>query len=72
MTAHVRLCVERRADVLTIPRRAVRRDNGRQLASVLRDGLWVDQPIEVGWRADRVVEILDGLSEGEIVRLNQE
>jgi macrolide-specific efflux system membrane fusion protein len=72
MTTHVRLSVEKREDVLTIPRRAVRRDDGRQLASVLRDGAWVDQPIQVGWRTDRVVEILDGLAEGEPIRLNQE
>jgi multidrug efflux pump subunit AcrA (membrane-fusion protein) len=72
MTAHVRLSVEKREDVLTIPRRAVRRDDGRQLVSVLRDGAWIDQPIQVGWRADRVVEIVDGLAEGEPVRLNEE
>jgi RND family efflux transporter MFP subunit len=72
MTAHVRLSVEKREDVLAIPRRAVRRDNGRQLVSVLRDGAWIDQSIQVGWRADRVVEIVDGLAEGEPVRLNEE
>jgi RND family efflux transporter MFP subunit len=72
MTAHVRLSVEKREDVLTIPRRAVRRDDGRQLVSVLRDGAWIDQAIQVGWRADRVVEIVDGLAEGEPVRLNKE
>lgn len=72
MTARVQLSVEKREDVLTIPRRAVRRDDGRQLANVLRNGVWVDQPIQVGWRADRVVEILDGLAEGEPVRLNEE
>jgi HlyD family secretion protein len=72
MTAHVRLSVEKREDVLTIPRRAVRRDDGRQLVRVLRDGTWIDQPIQVGWRADRVVEIVDGLAEGEPVRLNEE
>ncbi|MFA9455131.1 MAG: hypothetical protein ACERK6_14600, partial [Candidatus Aminicenantaceae bacterium] len=64
--------VEKREDVLTIPRRAVRRDDGLQLVSVLRDGAWIDQTIQAGWRADRVVEIVDGLAEGEPVRLNEE
>jgi len=72
MTAHVRLLVDRRAGVLTVPRRAVRRDAGRQLVAVRRGGIWVEQEIEAGWRTDRKVEILRGLSEGESVRLNPE
>jgi len=72
MTAHVRLQVEQRADVLTLPRKAIRRDQGRQLVRVSRDGAWVDQEIEAGWRTDQRVEILQGLSEGETVQLNRE
>jgi len=72
MTAHVRLKVDRRVGVLTVPRRAVRRDEGRQLVTVRRGGAWVDQEIESGWRTDRRVEILRGLNEGDNVRLNEE
>ncbi len=72
MTAHVRLLVERREQVLTVPRRTVRRRAGRQLVTVLRDGAWVGQEIEPGFRTDRLVEVLEGLDEGEIVQLNQE
>ena len=72
MTAHVRLQVEQRVDVLTLPRRAIKREQGRQLVRVSRDGLWVDQQIVAGWRTDHEIEIRDGLAEGELVQINQE
>jgi RND family efflux transporter MFP subunit len=72
MTARVRLQVEQRADVLTVPRTAIKRGQGRQFVKVGRDGAWVDQEIEAGWRTDRKVEIRQGLAEGETVQLNQE
>jgi RND family efflux transporter MFP subunit len=72
MTAHVRLQMEQRADVLTLPRRAIRRDDGRTFVRVLRDGAWADQPVQAGWRTDNQVEIVAGLAEGEAVQINQE
>ncbi|MEE9562840.1 MAG: efflux RND transporter periplasmic adaptor subunit [Thermoanaerobaculia bacterium] len=72
MTAHVRLVVEERSDVLTVPRRAIRRDQGQQFVLVSRNGAWVDQRIEPGWRTDSRVEVRQGLSENETVRLNEE
>ncbi len=72
MTAHVRLQVEQRADVLTVPRQAIRRDQGRQFVTVSRGGAWIDQEIEAGWRSNRKVEIRQGLAEDEIVQLNKE
>jgi len=72
MTAHVLLELEQRTDVLTLPRRAIKREQGRQLVTVRCGGAWMDQQIETGWRTDRSVEIRDGLAEGETVQLNQE
>ena len=72
MTAHVRLVVEERSDVLTVPRRAIRRDQGQQFVLVSRNGAWVDQRIEPGWRTESHVEVREGLSENETVRLNEE
>jgi multidrug efflux pump subunit AcrA (membrane-fusion protein) len=72
MTAHVTLQVEQRTDVLTLPRKTIRREDGRQFVRVNRDGTWVDQEIQPGWRTNRSVEIREGLSEGETVQLNQE
>ena len=72
MTAHIRLQVDQRVDVLTLPRTAIQRNNGRQFVLVSRAGAWVDQEIEAGWRTDRAIEIRDGLAEGETVQLNKE
>ena len=70
MTAHVRLEIDRRQDVLTVPRDALRRRDGRRYVSVRRDGAFTEQEVRTGWRNDRVIEILDGLAEGETVRIN--
>lgn len=72
MTARAELQLEQRADVLTVPRTAIQRDEGLQFVTVQRGGAWVDQQIEAGWRTDRRVEIREGLADGELVQLNQE
>lgn len=70
MTAHVRLQLEERNNVLTAPRSALRRQNGRQVIMVERDGDWTEQPVRIGWRTDQRVEIVDGVSEGDVIQLN--
>ena len=70
MTAHVRLQLEERENVLTVPRSALRRQNGRPTVVVQRDGGWIEQPVRVGWRTDQRVEIVDGVREGEVIQLN--
>lgn len=70
MTAHVRLQLEERENVLTAPRSALRRQNGRQIILVERDGDWAEQPVRIGWRTDQRVEIVDGVSEGDVIQLN--
>ena len=70
MTAHVRLQLEERNNVLTVPRTALRRQNGRPTVVVQRNGGWTEQPVRVGWRTDQRVEIVDGVREGEVIQLN--
>ncbi|MCP4660058.1 MAG: efflux RND transporter periplasmic adaptor subunit [bacterium] len=70
MTAHVRIELERRQDALSVPRAALRRRDGRQYVSVRRAGVWAEQEVRTGWRTDRTIEILEGLAEGETVRIN--
>ena len=70
MTAHVRLELARREGVLTVPRNVVHRRAGREYVTVQRAGVWVEQQIQSGWRTDGAVEILEGLSVGELLRVH--
>lgn len=70
MTAHVQLVLEQKQGILTIPRRALKRTNGRQFVLVNRKGVWSEQDVETGWRTDSSVEITTGVTQGDIVALN--
>jgi macrolide-specific efflux system membrane fusion protein len=69
MTANVTLFLETREDVLTVPRKAIRRDRGRYVVSVVRDGTLEEREVRVGWRDNNFTEIVKGLEEGETVAI---
>jgi macrolide-specific efflux system membrane fusion protein len=73
MTATVRIAIDTRIGVLTLPRRAVRRDGGRSY--VLVPGSGADAPIRrfitTGVSDDAVWEVRDGLKEGDEVLLGE-
>lgn len=71
MTANVTLFLETREGVLAVPRRAVRRDRGRYVVYVLREGRREEREVRVGWRDDRYTEIVQGLDEGETVLIEE-
>lgn len=65
MTAQVRLDIDSRANVLALPRRAVRREGGRAyVVTAAGEKRW----ITVGSRDEADVEVVDGLREGDLVR----
>ena len=70
MTAHVRLVVAEREDVMTVPRNALKRRDGRQFVLVQRDDEWVETAVRTGWRSENTVEILSGVSQGDVIELN--
>ncbi len=70
MTAHVRLAVAQREGALTAPRNALKRRDGRQFVVVERAGEWVEADVRTGWRSESSVEILSGVSQGDVVELN--
>ena len=70
MTAHVRLVVAERENVLTAPRNALKRHDGRQFVVVQRDGEWIETDVRTGWRSESTVEILSGVDEGDLIELN--
>jgi len=70
MTAHVRLRLDERKGILTVPRNALRQEGGRQFVMVKRDNKWVQQPVRIGWRTDQKTEIVEGAAEGDILQIN--
>jgi len=70
MTAHVQLVVNQREDALTAPRNALIRRDGRQFVLVERNGEWIEAGVSTGWRSESRVEILGGVSQGDVIALN--
>jgi RND family efflux transporter MFP subunit len=70
MTAHVRLVVAQREGALTAPRNAIKRRDGRQFVVVQREGEWIETGVSTGWRSENKVEILSGVSQGDVIELN--
>jgi len=69
MTANVTLFLETRENVLTVPRKAIRRDRGRYVVMVVHGGTLEEREVRVGWRDDNYTEIVKGLEEGETVAI---
>jgi RND family efflux transporter MFP subunit len=70
MTAHVRIVVDEREQVLTAARATIKRSTGRQYVVVQRGGEWLEQDVRTGWRSDTSVEFLSGVREGDLLELN--
>lgn len=70
MTAHVQLNIEKREQVLTLPRNCLRIRDGQAWVMVQRNNDWTMQTVRLGWKTDGKAEILEGLKHGETVLLN--
>ncbi len=71
MTAAVNIIVSEIEDILVIPNRAIRVNNGKRVVYALRDGELVETEIRTGASSDTQSELLEGvLSEGDILVLN--
>ena len=70
MTAHVRIVVDERDEVLTAPRATIKRTTGRQYVVVQNGAEWIEQDVRTGWRSDSSIEFLSGVREGDVLELN--
>lgn len=70
MTASVTVLLENKADVLSVPAKAVKRHQGKNVVYLARDGGPEMREITVGWKDGQWIEILGGLEEGETVLLD--
>jgi macrolide-specific efflux system membrane fusion protein len=67
MTTNVLMALDARKGVLTVPLRAVSREQDRSIVYVLQDGRPVQRTVKVGWRDSAWIEIVSGLQEGDKV-----
>ena len=67
MTATVRIALATRENVLALPRRAVRREGGRQFVLCPRGETVERRPVTTGSRDESHTEIVAGLREGDEV-----
>jgi hypothetical protein len=70
MTARVEIILPPRPDVLAVLHRAVVADQGRKVCWVLRDDQLVRRDVRLGQATPNLVEVLEGLAEGEPVALD--
>ena len=65
MTVHVDFLLEKRDDVLAVPRAALLQEGGRTLLVIDEAGRWVERPVELGLATPQRIEIVSGLEAGE-------
>ncbi len=70
LTASATITIDEKNDVLVVPLRAVRRQGREQVVDVLGDdGKTVATPVKIGVQNDQLVEISDGLQEGQRIMI---
>lgn len=66
MSANASIIIDRRDNVLLVPNRTIRSQGGQYMVRVLRNGLPVDTPVQLGLSGDINSEVLgDTLKEGD-------
>lgn len=70
MTANLSVIVERKADVLVVPNRAIRTQGRQRTVTVAYEGQQIQMPVQTGMSNETQTEITSGLKEGDEVVLN--
>jgi multidrug resistance efflux pump len=71
MTANVTISAERHPQVLSVPNKAIRRENGQKVVYVLEGGTVVPHPVKTGVRDTQYTEILSGVEDGMTVLVGE-
>jgi macrolide-specific efflux system membrane fusion protein len=67
MTAHVSFILERKENVVSIPRNALLREGGRTFVIVRVGEEWKERPVKLGLQTPQRIEIVSGLQAGETI-----
>lgn len=72
MTTHVRFILEKKEDIVAIPRKALLKKEGRHFVIVKMGTAWEKRQVKLGTNNAGNVEITEGLSEGDIYVLDKQ
>lgn len=67
MTADIIIESDKKENVLVIPKRAVKKMDGKKIVQVFKDGEVKEREIEIGLEGNEYIEVISGLQEGEEV-----
>ncbi|MGH7337811.1 MAG: hypothetical protein ACREI7_09540, partial [Myxococcota bacterium] len=67
MTVHVDFLLERKENVVAVPRAALVDDGARSYVVAADGGRWVERPVTTGLRTPQRVEIVSGLEAGATI-----
>ncbi|MCP4147887.1 MAG: efflux RND transporter periplasmic adaptor subunit [bacterium] len=70
MTTTVKIVQESRQNVLTLPKRTIKREGGKKYVHVLKNNQPAKRWITIGWSDGKYIEITAGLNEGDNVITN--
>ena len=71
MTANVTINVATKENVLAVPNKAVKREEGEKVVYVIQNGVPVRRPVKIGWKDSDYTEVLSGLKEGDSVLVGE-
>ncbi|MBI5640275.1 MAG: efflux RND transporter periplasmic adaptor subunit [Nitrospirae bacterium] len=67
MTVNATIYLNKRENVLAVPNKAIKREGGKKVITVLEDGRTIQKEIRTGWKDGNYTEVIEGLKEGEVV-----
>ncbi len=67
MTASVTIFLNKKTDVLAVPVKAVKREQGRNVVYVMEHGQPQPREVKIGWKDGTWIEIRAGLEEGQTI-----
>jgi len=67
MTVNATIYLNKRENVLAVPNKAIKREGGKKVITVLENGKPVPKPIKTGWKDSGYTEVIEGVNEGNLV-----
>jgi macrolide-specific efflux system membrane fusion protein len=67
MTVNATIYLNKRENVLAVPNKAIKREGGRKVVTVLENNKPVQKAVRTGWKDSVYTEVVEGLKEGDKV-----